>query len=238
MSNRKIVGVDIGNTSVKAAEFTQDAVGEVLRFDTALAVRQHFGEALYVVCSVADQDLAEKFGDCLVVNNQTPLPLAVDYATPHTLGADRLAGAVGAWQLFPGKNLLVIDAGTCITYDIVTADGTFRGGIISPGLEMRYRAMHAFTKGLPLLSVDAKFDRPDLVGKSTEECMRIGARHGLQFEFEAFLKSFNKKYDQLQIVMTGGLAEGFESTVDLPIFASSKIVLAGLHAIWKLNEDT
>jgi len=235
VSQRKVIGVDIGNTSIKAAEFHANEIGEIIRFPDLISLAERFGDAKYVVCSVSKIDHQALLTDCFTLNYQTPIPLKMDYDTPQTLGMDRVAAAVGAWILFPDTHLLVIDSGTCITYDLVTADGTFRGGIISPGLDMRYRAMHDYTGGLPRLQAGEAL--PDqLVGKSTEYCMRIGVEQGLKLEVEGHLESFNKKYDRLQVVMTGGWQLGFESNLKAPIFAGSKIVLGGLHAIWKINE--
>ena len=133
-------------------------------------------------------------------------------------------------------DVLVIDQGSCITYDLITGKGVFEGGIISPGLDMRLKAMHEFTANLPLLS--ANDHSSSLIGKSTKECMKIGAIDGLRNEILGFLASFNKKYSDLQIVVTGGDKSNFDSTFKNPIFASSKIVLEGLYAIWKFNSET
>jgi type III pantothenate kinase len=235
VDHRKVIGVDVGNTSIKAAEFHEREIGEVIRFKDISDVKAHFGSATYIVCSVAKRDVQTVFADCLIVTHSTPLPIKLNYDTPQTLGTDRIAAAVGAWALFPNRNVLVIDSGTCITYDLVTADGVFQGGIISPGLDIRYRAMHEFTESLPRLQSDEPLDF-GLLGKSTRECMRIGAEQGLKNEILGFLESFNKKYDRLQVVMTGGYQPDFESNLKAPIFATSKIVLGGLQAIWKFNE--
>lgn len=235
MDGRKVIGVDIGNSSIKAAEFHASEVGEVQRFDDLTSLVAFFEDAYYVVCTVSKADHRQFLSHEFTLHHTTPLPLKVDYETPQTLGMDRVAAAVGAWTLFPYTDILVIDSGTCITYDLVTADGTFRGGIISPGLDMRYRAMHEFTSGLPRLYTGGE-PPAQLVGKSTESCMRIGAEQGLKLEIQAHLESFNKKYDRLQVVLTGGWQPGFESNIKASIFAGSKIVLGGLHAIWKFNE--
>lgn len=233
MSQRKVIGVDIGNTAVKTAEFLVEEIGEVKTWNSTEEMLSQNLDVDFVVSSVGARDLVLK--PYLEINSQSRLPIKLNYETPETLGADRIAAAVGAWTKFPNTNLLIIDGGTCITYDIVTADGYFQGGIISPGLKTRYRAMNSFTSGLPLLEpCELKGDH--LEGKSTAQCMRIGAQMGLSFEINGILESFNKKYDRLQVVMTGGLLPSFESKLKAPIFASSKIVLEGLHAIWKINE--
>lgn len=230
MTKKHTLGIDIGNTSIKTALFSDEGVSEVSRWDDIKQVLDAHPETNFVVSSVGK---GEKF-PAFWLNTSTPIPLALDYDTPDTLGMDRLAAAVGAWSLFPDQNILVIDAGTCVTYDLVTSDGSYRGGVISPGLEMRLKAMHHFTAGLPDLSVESVGEIE--VGKSTKDCMQLGASVGLKNEIEGFLQTFNKKHTDLQVVTTGGLLPSFDSDIKKPIFASSKIVLIGLHAIWKFNE--
>lgn len=232
MANQKVLGVDAGNTVIKVAVFQSDSIGEVQRFESWEEIHQSFPEHLLVISSVRSLEGLE--GDHMVLGSSTPIPMQLNYETPETLGPDRLAAAIGTWAFFPGKNILIIDGGTCITYDLVTKDGVFQGGIISPGLEMRYKAMHSFTHGLPGFSPDL-LEHP-VPGKSTEACMRIGAEEGLKNEIEGFLERFNKKYPDLQVVITGGSLPHFDSKTKKHIFASSKIVLSGLHAIWKFNE--
>ena len=234
MTNRRIRGVDVGNTSIKSAEFLQDGLGELKRWSHFEQLEKHYDQAFFVVVSVGKDEIG--LGDKWILNREAQLPLKIEYDTPETLGLDRLAAAVGAWSTFPDTDLLVIDGGSCITYDLITKDGIYRGGVISPGLEMRYRAMHDFTGKLPLLSHQTV--EIDLPGKTTEECMRLGAEQGMRFEIEGFLETFNKKLSELQVVTTGGLLPSFDSRLKNPIFASSKIVLDGLRAIWKLNEET
>lgn len=231
MTKQKVLGIDIGNTSIKTAPFYEQSIGDIKHWNRLEDVLNENPETYFVVASVGK---VERIDGSLWLDHTTPIPILVDYDTPETLGADRLAAAVGAWTLFPTQDSLVIDAGTCIKYDLITADGVYRGGIISPGLEMRLKAMHHFTAGLPNLEVE---DVSNLeIGKSTKDCMRLGASVGLKNEIEGFLASFNKKHPDLQVVATGGLLPSFESGTKKPIFASSKIVLTGLHAIWKFNE--
>jgi type III pantothenate kinase len=233
VEERKVIGVDIGNTAVKTAEFFSDRIGEVVRWTSLEDVMHVHGSDKLVLSAVGKRNASlEPYFE---ITSKSRLPIKLNYQTPETLGADRIAAAVGAWIRFPGLNILIIDGGTCITYDVVTADGTFQGGIISPGLETRFKAMHSFTAGLPMLTSEP-LSEAQLIGKTTIECMRIGAQEGLNFEINGFLETFNKKYDRLQVVITGGLAPGFESKLKAPIFASSKIVLEGMHAIWKINE--
>lgn len=232
MSNLKVIGVDIGNSSVKTGEFFSSDIGEVQRWDSVEAVMKAFKDAFFLISTVRKPDLAGS--NVHYLGHQTPLPIKLNYGTPETLGADRIAAAVGAWQLFTDQNILIIDSGTCITYDIVSSEGVYQGGVIAPGLEMRLRAMHEFTARLPKVEPGA----PQSPGKTTIECMQLGASEAMKHEIEGFLVSFNKKFPDLQVVTTGGLLPDFESQSKKHIFASSKIVLSGLHAIWKYNEGT
>ena len=238
MINQKTIGVDIGNSAIKTAEFLANELSEVRKWQTLDEVAKEYLRSYFVVSSVtaSQEDINAKLKNCLVVTANIGLPLSLNYDTPETLGSDRIAAAVGAWDLFPDTNLLIIDAGTCVTYDLVTADGVYQGGMISPGLDIRLHAMHKFTNGLPLVYSESITSKTDLVGKSTTEGLALGATKGLEFEIQGVLESFNKKYDHLQVVITGGSRLNFESIPKAHIFADSKIVLCGLQAIWKFNE--
>ena len=232
MAKANVIGVDAGNSAIKATVFETEKIGEVLTFDDFVDVFRYFPESVFFISSV--RKIPSLPASAYVLTHKTPIPIQIEYSTPKTLGVDRIAGVVGAWSTFSGSDILVIDGGTCITYDLVTADGIYRGGIISPGMETRYRAMYEFTESLPKFEPD--FQEHGLLGKSTESCMRIGAEDGLRIEIEGFLRIFNRKYPELRVVTTGGLLPYFDSIPKKHIFANSKIVLIGLHAIWKFNE--
>lgn len=234
MANQRVIGVDIGNSSIKTAEFLEGEIGPIEKWKTASEVKSAFADCHFVVCSVGLKDSKKEFPNAFVLSHQSKLAFELDYDTPETLGVDRLAAVEGARRLFPRTNLLVIDGGSCVTYDFISSEGIYQGGIISPGIEMRLKAMNAFTDGLPLV----KPGTPSWPGKSTEECLQLGADLGLSKEIEGVLDSFNKKYSDLQVVTTGGLLPSFESNLKKPIFASSKILLEGLMAIWMINEGT
>jgi len=238
LSNQKIIGVDIGNTFIKSAEFTDTDIGEVKKWQTIEKLATQYTDARFVISnvSISEDQLDVRFKEHFIVNAKTPLPIDLDYDSQETLGSDRIAAAVGGWSLFPKRDILIVDVGTCITYDLVTKDGVFRGGMISPGLDMRLKAMHEFTENLPLITDGDENFGLDWVGKTTKECIWLGAKNGMKSEIDGVLESFNKKHDHLQVVVTGGWALDFESTTKAHIFADSKIVLEGLHAIWKLNE--
>ena len=151
------------------------------------------------------------------------------YLTPATLGKDRLAAAVGANSLYPGKNVLSISAGTCITYDFVDTSNTYKGGAISPGLDMRFKALHTFTGRLPLIEPDTKFKK--LLGKTTEESMRIGAQLGMLKEVEGAINEYKQAFKDLQIIVSGGSAEWLKKNLQVKINTQPFLALKGLNVI-------
>jgi len=152
--------------------------------------------------------------------------------TPETLGKDRLAAAVGANELFPNQNLLIIDAGTAITYDLVSEKNQFVGGNISPGLQMRFKALNYFTGKLPLVSYSDEFQT---IGKNTTDAIRAGVQNGILYEIAQTIELFNKNYQNLQIVMTGGDSIFFDKKLNYSIFVHFNITLIGLNRILEHN---
>lgn len=170
----------------------------------------------------------------LQLDHQTPLPIKNAYGTPATLGKDRLAAIIGAWQLYPGENCLVIDAGTCITYDVLSSEGVYLGGNISPGLAMRFRSMHEFTARLPLV---APGPINDPIGQSTETAMRNGAQLGTQLEIEGYIRLFSEQFGELRVILTGGDADFFAKVLKSKIFVNPDLVLRGLNKILTYNAE-
>lgn len=170
----------------------------------------------------------------LVVNGNTPLPIRNAYSTPTTLGADRIANAVGAHKVFNGRPALVIDAGTCITYDLVEADGTFVGGAISPGMKMRSKAMNAYSAALPLVDPP---EHPALIGGSTVDSLASGIHHGMMAEVQGMIQMFRHQRTGIAVIITGGDALGIARALKSGIFAHPILTLVGLHAIFVHNRD-
>lgn len=164
----------------------------------------------------------------LYFSHEMPLPFTNAYKTPATLGLDRLAAVAGALELFPDRNVLVIDMGTCITYDLLTSQGVYSGGGISPGLMMRFRAIHEFTARLPLAEMEPS---PQLIGQSTVSCIQSGVVNGLRAELNGIISDYASKYDRLKIIMCGGDMNYFENTLKQSIFAAPELVLRGLNRI-------
>ena len=204
-------------------------------------VKKEWVEQVYVV-SVTDKhkELAAALppGVSLkVFDRQTPLPLKNHYRTKDTLGLDRLVALLGALELFPGQNNLVIDVGTCITYDLLTADCDYYGGAISPGISIRLRSMHDYTSKLPLLQIEENAAHPEVTGDSSANSMLSGVMNGILFEVEGYISSFTQQYEHLNTIITGGDGYRFESTIKAPIFVAPKLILIGLYRILKENEE-
>lgn len=164
----------------------------------------------------------------------TSIPIKNLYKTPATLGNDRLANAIAGAFLFPGNNVLVIDSGTCIKYDIVNSKGEYLGGSISPGLEMRFMAMHKFTGKLPFVKAP---DKIKLTGKSTVEAMQSGVMLGIIDEMDGFINRYSKKFSKLKVILTGGNSFHFAGDLNLSIFAAEDLVNIGLNEIIRYNSS-
>ena len=186
------------------------------------------------VCEIIDF-LRSQYACCIELDHFTPIPVVNKYRTPDTLGYDRIAAAVGAYTICPGKNVLVIDAGTAITYDIVTADGEFLGGNISQGVEIRFKSLNKYTNRLPLL--ERPEHAPPLLGSSTREAIQSGIINGLLFEMDGFIDAISKEYPKLQVVLTGGDANYFVGKLKNSIFVDPNLNLIGLNRILEHNAD-
>ena len=228
--------VDYGNTSAKVAIFDQLKLVEKCTFNSKDELQKFVQDSTaenFIVSSVntdADQicDWAVYAKQKFVLTHKLPLPITLLYTTPHTLGVDRIAGACGAVQLFPGYNSLVIDTGTCVTYDFTDEKGNYHGGGISPGLLMRFKAVHTFTARLPLVTPT---DLPELVGNSTETSIQSGVIYGLIGEIEGIIERYRAKYPNLKVILCGGDAHFFENKLKASIFASPDLVLFGLNSV-------
>ena len=232
--------IDAGNTCIKLVAFDGDAPVEVCTADydeldkfTRFLSAYPFNRG--IVSSVVDMPDAMEmaigelpFGMKRLVPGVTPVPLTIRYATPHTLGADRLAAAVGAYVKGGGTDVLVIDVGTCITYDFVNANGEYLGGNISPGPKLRLMALCEHTSKLPLVSRHG--DTPE-VGYSTETAIRSGVLNGIRREIEGYISDFLLKYPRLLVYLTGGVHLDLHISEKMRIFADDFILSYGLNCI-------
>ena len=169
----------------------------------------------------------------LEFNHQTPIPIKNLYKTPQTLGMDRLAAVIGAHEIKPNKALLVIDAGTCITYDFIDEFGQYKGGDISPGMRMRFKALNVFTDKLP--EITPKGEMP-MYGQTTETAIRSGVIRGIEFEMNGYIRQLQKNYPELLVFLTGGDDFSFDTNLKSIIFADGLLVLKGLNRILEYND--
>lgn len=240
------VCVDIGNTKIKSGIFIKNKLVELISGLDSLNVflNKEFKKRkeIKVNCIISTvrkkipKELLKnkkKFINFVILSDKSKLPITIDYKTPKTLGRDRIAAAVGAKKLFPTDNCIVIDAGTCITYDFVDKNSVFKGGNISPGIHMRIEAMHKFTHNLPL--VDLKVNK-DPLGKSTDEALQNGAVRGTFLEIYSFIQLILDKYGNSKVVFTGGDAKYFVNYFKTTIFANQNLVFIGLNEILKEYE--
>ncbi len=238
--------IDIGNTQTKYALFNDEKmlefrVSHAYDFDIINSWKEKCSDAnAVIVSSVQDKPveflnvLNSKFAKLIFLDHNTPTPLENLYESKETLGYDRLAACVGAHALFPNTNLLVIDAGTAITFDFVNEKNQYLGGTISPGLKMRFKALNTFTNKLPLLEETETFD---LFGKNTSQAIISGVQNSLLFEIEIYINRLKEKHIDAEIFLTGGDSEFIYSNLKNQLFLNKRLLLSGLNAILNYNNS-
>lgn len=229
----EVILVDIGNSSIKTTEVVDGNFLDTKVWNDVNELSGQYNNIPMMVSSVKKQNNGIEGDRVTILSHRTPLPITIDYETPETLGADRIAAAVGAYDLFPNQDNLVIDLGTCMTIDLVDRSGVFRGGIISPGLTMRMKAMSNYTDQLPDISQEWSLIEAGELGKTTKECLYSGSFWGIVHEINGVLRTLEADFTSLNMILTGGDAHFFESKLKAHIFAGSKIVQKGLYRIWK-----
>lgn len=240
----KNLALDIGNTRIKSGYFENDRLVEVQFWNNtefaaieAYATNQNVEKIIF--CSVAGglQEKLEQLSTLFHVielTHMTPVSVLNQYKTPETLGKDRLAAVLGAQVLYPKDNCLVIDAGTCITYDYLSKEGVYSGGNISPGLNMRLKAMHLLTGKLPELAFE---ETKDLIGTNTKDAMLNGALLGTIFEMEGYYAQAGQLFGKVNVILTGGDAIFFAKKIKKQIFVHPNLVLTGLNSILMHNAN-
>jgi type III pantothenate kinase len=242
--------IDIGNTLIKVAVFRHD---ELLQFEqhqavntgTLLGLIDKYEIQKAIISSVRKEK--ETWREAISQKIEVKYfavgmakGIVSKYRTPETLGPDRVAAVVGAHQLYPGQNSLVIGAGTAITYDFVDAAGNYFGGSISPGLNMRYKALNYYTGALPLINADDKFS--ESYGSDTESAIRSGVQNGIKYELIGFIENYSRNIRGLNIILTGGDSIFFDTLLKNSIFATCiknepHLVLKGLNAVIQNTND-
>ncbi len=241
--------IDQGNTSVKIALFDGREILKMATFENSLIeeIRNYilgleFSNAIYSSVSKQNEEfvnlLSSRVSKFVTLNYQTPLPIEVEYATPQTLGVDRVAGAVGTTEVIPSVPTLIIDAGTAITYDYITADGVYKGGNIAPGVSMRLKALNYYTSSLPLVEVSEQFP---VLGYDTQSAILSGVMNGVVYECEGYIAKISKKEPKLHVIITGGdhllLYNQLKNSTFVPLIDEEYLVLKGLNAILNYNAE-
>jgi len=237
--------IDIGNTKYKLCVFnkynmiyntyTEEISSEFIK---DLTKKHTIKKVIFSDTRGVDKDkLIQKIPNnikILELTHKTLLPIDIEYNTPKTLGKDRIAGAVAANGIFKNHPCLIIDIGTAITIDFITNKGVFKGGIISPGPEMRYKALNKYTGKLPLVNYTKN---TSTLGNSTITSIQNGVQNGILYEINEYITRFNKQYQNLKVIITGGFAFLFETKINYRIFANPFIISDGLNRILIHNEN-
>ena len=243
--NRKLI-IDIGNTFQKLAVFDSKVLlfKETFRELTPSLLSGYIAQhgpfsgmiqSSVVIHQPEMEEVLARSRKFLPLTFQTPTPFKNLYQTPSTLGKDRIAAVAGAFSLYPNCNVLVIDAGTCITYDFLTDKGEYLGGGISPGIRMRFKAMHTFTGKLPLIEPD-EYD--GLIGRSTRESMLSGVYNGVISELNGLISLYQEQFGDVMVIITGGDHEFLHNKLKISIFAAPDLVLLGLNEILDYNDQS
>ncbi len=239
--------VDVGNTAIKLAIFSKQemlhkiSVGNEVLLQKLEELFLAFPKISFIIISSVGklsseaQSYLNKQAKVHLLSHVSKVPFENKYSTPTTLGVDRIALASAACYHYPFENVLVIDAGTCITYDVINDKKQYLGGVISPGVSMRYQSMHSFTANLPLLepkNLDFEF------GSNTNESIHAGVIHAIGYEIDGFIKEIKEKYNPLKVIFTGGDALFLRDRIKNDIFAHSNFLLEGLNYLLEINKDS
>lgn len=240
------LAIDLGNTRIKFGVFDQNILksnwagnsdAAKIKFEQIL---KEFKVDHIMICATGNSKdfvtFVENRGLSFeLISSFTPMPFINGYKTPHTLGLDRMILVASAHEDFSGENVLIIDAGTCVTYDFKDASDIYQGGSISPGLQMRFNAMHEFTARLPHLTpVETEID---VIGRDTNEAMQSGVVNGLIAEIDGLIDWYKGKFGDLKIILTGGDGQFLSGRLKNGIFANSNFLLKGLNYITVFNKS-
>lgn len=234
--------IDIGNTLVKVGTIDKDSIISIEKHETLTAdiianciAKHHPERAIISSVGKIDEPLVNHLTSLIPTtyfSHLTKVPIINCYKTPQTLGLDRIAAVVGANHLFPSTDLLVIDSGTAITYDIIKSNTEYLGGAISPGILLRYKSLHQNTANLPFLT---SFENTSIIGTSTSECIESGVLNGVIGEVDHFINGVREKFPSVKVVFTGGDANFFDNKLKNSIFVVQNLVIIGLNRILDFN---
>ena len=238
--------IDIGNTSIKLAVFQMNKIVNTrtlqdckleLEVDNVLLEFPKINQGIISCVGILPKKEIEKIQkkiSLIFLNQDSKLPFKLQYSTTDTLGSDRLALVAAACNQYNGKNVLVIDAGSCITYDFVDKNKNYFGGAIAPGINMRYNSLSHFTSNIPLLS---KKITQNFIGNSTESCIHSGVIKGVLHEIEGAISDYKNKYPDLTVILTGGDTDFLCKQLKSSIFANSDFLLDGLNFLLETNSN-
>lgn len=236
--------IDIGNSSAKLAVIEENIILKKITCtgksitSNVKKLRKEYTIKNCIISSVSKFDMTklkgfEGINNVIQLNHHTKIPFVNEYNSPSTLGVDRIALASAAITNFPKQNVLVIDAGTCLTYDFISSNNEFLGGAISPGIVLRYKSLHDYTANLPRLEQD----QYELIGKDTESAIHSGVLNGLIQEIDGVIGQYKKNYQNLTVVLTGGDTNFLAKKLKSTIFANPNFLLEGLNSILIHNLD-
>ena len=238
--------IDVGNSFVKLAVFknTELIHRVVAELDNVLIEVKALNKEYTlieraIVSSVGrlkkkDINVISKYFDLMVLDSDTNLPFKNLYKTPNTLGVDRMALVCGSIRQFSDRNVLIIDAGTCVTYDFINSENEYLGGAISPGIRVRYKSLNNLTANLPLLDLEMP---KNIIGTSTDESLHSGVIFGILNEIDGVIESYKLKYSDLTVILTGGDAKFLSKQLKSSIFANPNFLLEGLNFILQFNTN-
>lgn len=234
--------VDVGNTFTKVGFFENELLNGKKQFQIAGEIQNYLkniaADNLIISSVTGNEETIASWSRAkrkIILNHITPLPIQNRYASPSTLGVDRIASACGAWSLFPSENCLVIDVGTCINYEFVNHLGEYLGGAISPGVKIRFDAMHQYTSGLP---VAPPIDNAPLTGDSTITSLQSGVMNGVLEEIKGVIDRYQIQNPGIRVILCGGDAHFFENDLNPSIFVAPDLVLMGLNSILLHNVNS
>ena len=240
-----VLVIDFGNTQVKTAVFehntlldNQNISYEEWQNSFEIIIKKFFEIKNIVVASVKndvfyDFSKISRSKNCTFISHKSKFPFTNLYTTPTTLGIDRMVLAAGAVFKFPKQNRLVIDAGTCITYDFIDCEDNYLGGAISPGIRLRYESLHHYTSKLPLLSIEMP---EKVIGNATNQAIHSGVVNGVLFEIQGFIDSYFNENDNFIIILTGGDSIFLAKRLKYTIFANSNFLLESLNQTFQYNQ--
>jgi len=236
--------IDIGNTRTKTALFDGENLVElvILKSPEDIFNTKLLENCTQIIVSSVKDDVKiflselSKLKQTILFTSLTKTPIENKYHSYSTLGSDRISAAIGAYYLYPNKNVLVIDAGTCVKYNFTNSNNQYLGGGISPGIEMRFKALQKFTDKLPLIDIDVNFN--SLIGDSTQSSISSGVLNGTISEIDGIINLYKLQFPNLICVLTGGDSQYLANRLKNSIFTHQNLVLKGLNDILNYTIET